>query len=339
MRFVDEAIITVESGKGGKGLVHFRREKFIPLGGPDGGDGGRGGHVILMAGKSATLLDYHHQKKYIAASGQAGGTNQKTGAAGADLWLDVPLGTSVYEWDPETRQKRRLLADLTLPGQQVLLAKGGRGGRGNTFFKSSVRQAPQMAQLGEEGTRLMVFLELKLFADVGLVGFPNAGKSSFLRLVSQARPKVADYPFTTLHPHLGVVRVFDTDLVISDLPGLIEGAAEGVGLGHRFLKHIERTRCLLIMLNGDPHFEKTPHEQYLALKQELLKYNPGILAKPTLVGLNKIDLIPVDQRLLFLKPFENMGMDRGSLKLISTVSREGIDALLQSLREKVGRLS
>ncbi len=279
----DEAKIYVKGGDGGNGAVAFRREKFVPRGGPAGGNGGRGGNVYLVVDPHlSTLLPFHKQIHFKAESGQHGRGKNQHGRSGKDLYVPVPPGTLVY--DAETGE---LLADLTEPGQKVLVARGGRGGRGNAAFKSSVRQAPRIAEKGEPGEERWLRLELKLLADVGIVGVPNAGKSTLLSRVSNARPKIADYPFTTLQPNLGLVEVGNRDFVMADIPGLIEGAHAGAGLGHAFLKHVERCRVLIHLLNGD---SPDPVGDFDAINQELALFNPALAEKPQLVVYNKMDL-------------------------------------------------
>ena len=282
--FFDEAKIYVKSGDGGRGMVSFRREKYVPQGGPDGGDGGHGGSIIFVVNpKINSLVRFHRQVHYRAEDGKNGHRAKRTGATAPDLRLEVPPGTLVR--DVETGE---LLADLVEPGQEVVLLRGGRGGRGNTHFANSVDQAPRVAERGEPGEEQWLYLELKMIADVGLVGMPNAGKSTLLSVISSARPKIADYPFTTLQPNLGVVALDeDTTLVVADIPGLIEGAAQGIGLGHDFLRHIERTRVLIHLLDGSA---AEPLENWAAINQELALYDAGLENKPQLVVLNKMDL-------------------------------------------------
>lgn len=282
--FYDQARIHVRSGDGGDGMISFRREKYVPLGGPDGGDGGRGGDVILVTNPSlSSLVAYQRQTHFRAGNGKHGSTKRKTGAKGQDLRLEVPEGTVVR--NAETGE---LLADMTQSGQEVVLISGGRGGRGNIHFANSRDQAPRMAERGEPGQELWLDLELKLIADVGIVGVPNAGKSTLLSAVSAARPKIADYPFTTLQPNLGVVTLdgYET-MVLADIPGLIEGASQGVGLGHDFLRHIERTRVLIHLLDG---MSEDPLRDWQMINQELERYEGGLAERPQLVVLNKIDL-------------------------------------------------
>ena len=316
----DEAKIYVKGGDGGNGVVAFRREKFVPRGGPAGGSGGRGGHVYLVVYDHLnTLLPFRQQIHFRAQRGQHGRGKNQYGKSGEDLYIPVPPGTMVY--DAETDE---LLADLTEPGQKVLVARGGRGGRGNTAFKSSVRQAPRIAEKGEPGEERWLRLELKLLADVGLVGMPNAGKSTLLSVISNARPKIADYPFTTLQPNLGLVQVGNRDFVVADIPGLIEGAHEGAGLGDRFLRHVERTRVLIHMLNGE---SPDPIGDYEAINQELALFNPALAQKPQLVVYNKMDLPHVRERW----PEVEAELKRREVEApmaISAVTGEGVQEML-----------
>ena len=282
--FYDEAKINVRSGDGGDGMISFRQEKFVRLGGPNGGDGGRGGRVIFVASTHLnSLLSFQHHKHYRAGNGVHGTVQNMTGASGQDLRLEAPVGTIIR--NAETGD---MLADLTQPGQEVVILAGGRGGRGNIHFANSRQQAPRVAERGEPGEELWLTLELKLIADVGIVGVPNAGKSTLLSVVSAARPKIGNYPFTTLQPNLGVVAVNDYEtMVLADIPGLIEGASAGVGLGHDFLRHVERTRVLIHLLDG---MAVDPLQDWKMINDELALYNPELAAKPQLVVLNKIDL-------------------------------------------------
>ena len=294
MKFVDEAEIRVAAGAGGNGCVSFRREKFIPLGGPDGGDGGKGGSVWLVADEGInTLIDFRHQRSFNARRGENGMGRQKTGAHGDDEIIRVPVGTVVINVDTDEE-----IGDLTGNGQRLLVATGGHGGKGNIHFKSSTNRSPHRAIPGEPGEERTIRLELKLLADVGLLGFPNAGKSTFIRAVSAAKPRVADYPFTTLHPNLGVVRVErDRSFVVADIPGLIEGASEGAGLGIQFLKHVMRTRLLLHLVDMAPADEAIdPVAQVKAIEKELKQFEPGLLKRPRWLVLNKADLLPPDER-------------------------------------------
>src|SRR5258708_4483244 len=284
MKFLDQAKIFVKSGDGGAGCVGFRREKFIEFAGPDGGDGGRGGDVVAVAKANLnTLIDFRYQQHFKAQRGGHGMGQNRSGARADDVVLEVPIGTQILEDDNETP-----VADLTEPGQRVVLAKGGDGGFGNTHYKSSTNQAPKRADPGWPGEERWLWLRLKLIADVGLVGLPNAGKSTFLAATSKARPKIADYPFTTLKPQLGVVRSDETEFVIADLPGLIEGAHEGRGLGHRFLGHVERCGAILHLIDGT---EDDVAGAYKAVRAELAAYGHGLDEKPEIIGLNKIDAL------------------------------------------------
>jgi GTPase len=323
MKFLDQAKIYIQSGAGGAGCVSFRREKFIEFGGPDGGDGGRGGDVVAECVDGLnTLIDYRYQQHFKAKIGGHGMGAQRTGARGADMILKVPVGTQVFDEDNET-----LLADLTHVGQRVVLAKGGNGGFGNLHFKSSTNRAPRHANPGQPIEERTIWLRLKLIADAGLVGLPNAGKSTFLAAVSAAKPKIADYPFTTLHPQLGVVSVDGREFVIADIPGLIEGAHEGAGLGDRFLGHIERCRVLLHLVDGTcEHAGKA----YKTVREELDAYGHDLVGKAEVVALNKADaLTPEDlkQQLARLK--------RAAKKtplVMSGVSGQGVPEMLRALR-------
>jgi GTP-binding protein len=294
MKFVDEAVITVTAGNGGNGCISFRREKFIPLGGPDGGDGGDGGSVWVEADENLnTLVDFRHERFFKAQRGQNGMGRQMFGKAGEDITIKVPIGTEVVNVATE-----EIIGDLTSHGARLLVAHGGEGGKGNVHFKSSVNRAPRKASNGTPGEEREIRLEMKLLADVGLLGFPNAGKSTFIRAVSAATPKVADYPFTTLHPNLGVVSVeIGRSFVIADIPGLIEGAADGAGLGSLFLRHVQRTRVLLHLVDIAPFDESIdPAEQVRIIENELRQHDPEMLNKPRWLILNKGDLLDDDTR-------------------------------------------
>lgn len=287
MKFLDEAKIYLKAGDGGAGAVSFRREKFIEFGGPDGGDGGRGGEIIAEAVSNLnTLIDYRYQQHFKAQRGHHGMGRNRQGASGESILLKVPVGTEILAEDKET-----VLADLTEAGQRAVLARGGDGGRGNAQFKSSTNRAPRQFEPGWPGEERWVWLRLKLIADAGLIGLPNAGKSTFLAACSRARPKIADYPFTTLRPHLGVVRLDETEFLLADIPGLIEGAHEGVGLGDRFLKHIERCGVLLHLVDGT---EEEPGKAYRIVREELQAYGHGLAEKTELVALTKIDALDKD---------------------------------------------
>jgi len=328
MKFLDVAKVYIASGSGGGGCVAFRREKFIEFGGPWGGDGGKGGDVWAEAVENLnTLIDYRFQQHVRAKNGRGGMGKEMSGANGADAILRVPVGTQVYEEDGETP-----IADLARPGQRVLLLKGGNGGFGNAHFKSSTNRAPRHANPGQPGEEKIIILKLKLIADVGLVGLPNAGKSTLLSRVSSARPKVADYPFTTLVPQLGVVKIDDNDFVMADLPGLIEGAHEGVGLGDRFLGHAERCSVILHLVDGTQGEIVKP---YRTIRHELEAYGQGLAAKPELVALNKIDAIPKQALARKRAALEKACGHR--VFLTSGVSGEGVTGLLRALAHDVAK--
>lgn len=323
--FFDEAKIYVRSGDGGDGCIAFRREKFVPFGGPSGGNGGRGGDVYLVVDRNLNTL-YHFKKQvhFKAGRGGRGGSKNQQGKDGADLSIPVPPGTVVY--DAETGE---LLADLVEEGQRVLVAKGGRGGRGNAAFASPTYQAPHLAEHGEPGQERWLRLELKLIADVGIIGMPNAGKSTLLAAVSAARPKIADYPFTTLQPNLGVVTVDDySTFVLADLPGLIEGASEGAGLGHQFLRHVERTRLLIHLLNGAA---EDPLADYQVINRELALFSPQLAARPQIVVLNKMDL--PDAQAWWPRVQEAMQARKVEAHAISAVTGQGVKALMRRTYE------
>lgn len=333
MKFIDEVSIEVSSGNGGNGLVAFRREKFVPLGGPAGGDGGRGGDVIFEATDNmTTLYEFSFARIHKAQNGEHGRAKNQFGANGSDLILKVPVGTLIY--DADTGQ---LLVDLAKKKQQATIAKGGRGGRGNARFVSSVRQSPRIAEKGEPGQTLKLKIELKLLADVGLVGLPNAGKSTFLRSVSNARPRVADYPFTTLYPSLGIVKPEGLpSFCMADIPGLIEGAHEGAGLGVQFLKHIERTRLLIHLVDMNEIDMEFPLASYDVIKEELRGFSEDLINKPVVVVANKLDL--PDARELF-KDFQAALAERGITAFpISAATREGVEDLLKHISEQLQKL-
>lgn len=303
--FVDRAKIYIKSGKGGDGAVTFRREPFVPEGGPDGGDGGRGGDVIFQADRNLrTLMDFKYKKKYEAEAGQNGMKKKRFGKAGENLIIKVPLGTVIID-----EESGLVMKDLTEDGESFVVAKGGRGGRGNTNFKNSVRQAPNFAEAGGAAKERNVILELKLIADVGLVGFPNVGKSSLLAVATSAQPKIANYHFTTIDPNLGVVKIYDSSFVMADIAGIIEGASEGLGMGFKFLKHIERTKVLIHVVDVSGSEGRNPIDDFNKINKELEAYSPGILKKPQLVAANKIDMIDEDdpQYLEFKKYVEDLG--------------------------------
>lgn len=303
--FVDRAKIYIKSGKGGDGAVTFRRELFVPEGGPDGGDGGRGGDVIFMADRNLrTLMDFKYKKKYEAEAGQNGMKKKRFGKAGENLIIKVPLGTVIID-----EASGLVMKDLTEDGESFVAAKGGRGGRGNTNFKNSGRQAPNFAEAGGAAKERNVILELKLIADVGLVGFPNVGKSSLLAVATSAQPKIANYHFTTIDPNLGVVKIYDSSFVMADIAGIIEGASEGLGMGFKFLKHIERTKVLIHVVDVSGSEGRNPIDDFNKINKELEAYSPRILKKPQLVAANKIDMIDEDdpQYIEFKKYVEDLG--------------------------------
>jgi GTPase len=329
MQFLDEAKVHVRSGDGGNGAVSFRREKFVEFGGPDGGGGGRGGDVIVeCVANLNTLLDYRYRQHFKAKKGGHGMGQNRSGAKGADVVLQVPPGTQILEEDGET-----LIVDLTKPGERIVLARGGNGGFGNTHFKSSTNQAPRHANPGQKGEELAIWLRLKLIADAGLVGLPNAGKSTFLASVSAARPKIAAYPFTTLHPNLGVVRIDSIDFVLADIPGLIEGAHEGAGLGDRFLGHVERTAVLLHLVDATLD---DPADAYRTIRGEVEGYGGGLKDKPEIVALSKADAVPADQ---IKKKAKALAKVAGRKPLIlSAVSGEGVKEALREIASAIAAL-
>jgi GTP-binding protein len=335
MKFVDEARIEVAGGKGGNGVASFRREKFIPKGGPDGGDGGRGGNVYAVADCNInTLIDYRYARKHFAKNGENGRGSDCYGAGGTDIELKMPVGTLVTDSDTG-----ELVADLTTHGERYLIARGGKGGLGNLHFKSSVNRAPRQCTPGEPGEHRNLSLELKVLADVGLLGMPNAGKSTFISAVSNARPKIADYPFTTLHPQLGVVRVGpEQSFVVADIPGLIEGASEGAGLGHLFLRHLSRTKILLHIIDMAPFDpDVDPLQEAKALAEELRKYDEDLYEKPRWYVLNKLDLLEDDvraDRVAELKAGLGLGED-DRVFVISAATREGCEDLIKAIAETI----
>jgi GTP-binding protein len=328
MKFLDSAKVYIRSGNGGNGCVSFRREKFIEFGGPNGGDGGRGGDVWAEAVENLnTLIDYRFQQHLYAKNGGHGMGKEMSGARGTDAVIKVPVGTQIYEEDNET-----LIADLDQPGARALLLEGGNGGFGNAHFKSSTNRAPRRANPGQPGIEKTIWLRLKLIADVGLIGLPNAGKSTFLSRVSSAKPKIADYPFTTLHPQLGMVRAKGSDFVVADLPGLIEGAHEGAGLGVRFLGHAERTSVVLHLIDGT---ESAVVKAYRTIRSELASYGHGLAEKPEILVLNKSDA--VSKAMLARKRASLEKASGQKVLVMSGVSGEGIDAVLGSLAKAVER--
>ncbi|MGH6875078.1 MAG: GTPase ObgE [Aestuariivirgaceae bacterium] len=328
MKFLDQAKIYIRSGDGGAGSVSFRREKFIEFGGPDGGDGGRGGDVWAEAVDGLnTLIDYRYQQHFKAEKGGHGMGRSRAGGKGEDIVLRVPAGTQIFEEDNET-----LITDLVNRGDRVLLARGGNGGFGNEHFKSSTNRAPRHANPGQSGEERWVWLRLKLIADAGLVGLPNAGKSTFLASVSAAKPKIADYPFTTLAPHLGVVRLGTRSFVLADIPGLIEGASEGSGLGHRFLGHVERCAVLLHLIDITA---EDPVAAYRTVRRELKKYDAALAAKPELVALTKIDALPPEAAAGIAQTFK--ARTRKRPLLLSAVSHAGVDEAVAELSRVIDR--
>lgn len=324
MKFVDEANIYVEAGKGGDGIVSFRRELAVPFGGPNGGDGGNGGSVYLVGNANLnTLADFRYTCNFKAENGQTGMGSECTGRGGEDLYLQVPLGTAVYDSDTE-----ELIADITTHEQQLLVAKGGFHGLGNTRFKSSTNRAPRQFTKGKPGEARNLRLELKVLADVGLLGLPNAGKSTLIRAISSAKPKVADYPFTTLYPNLGVVRI-DTNrsFVVADIPGIIEGAAEGAGLGLQFLRHVSRTRLLLHLVDMAPFDDADPVEAVHIIENELAKYDEALSGYARWLVLNKIDLLPEDEREKRCKDVIKRLRWKGPVYRIAAIKKEGTEQL------------
>ena len=341
MKFIDEAKIYVKAGDGGNGAATFRREKYIPMGGPNGGDGGRGGSIYVIADRNInTLVDYRYTRKFIGKRGENGGGADQYGAGGDDIVLRMPVGTVIYDLNTE-----EIVADLAEHGQQVLIARGGKGGLGNLHFKSSTNRAPRQKTNGEQGEEFEFRLELRVLADVGLLGLPNAGKSTLIRAISSARPKVADYPFTTLHPNLGVVRVDDErSFVVADVPGLIEGAADGAGLGIRFLKHLQRTRILLHLVDIAPiDPDANPVRDAKAIVGELLKHDPALADKPRWLVLNKLDLIPEEDREKaikdFLKAYKKATKYDGPVFPIAAISGEGTKPLIYAIQQALEQMA
>lgn len=333
MKFIDEAKIYVKAGDGGRGCVSFRREKYIPRGGPDGGDGGKGGDVAIVADNSlSSLLDFKYKKSYVAERGEHGQGSNCTGKNGKDIKIRVPVGTVIK--DAETNE---IIEDLTRDCQEIIIAKGGRGGKGNAFFVSSTYQAPKFAQPGEKGEDRWLHLELKLLADVGIIGFPNAGKSTLISHISAAKPKIADYPFTTLKPHLGVVKFGElNNFVVADIPGLIEGAHTGKGLGIKFLKHIERTSLFIHLIDISPQTGRDPISDFEIINIELKAFNPDMAKRPQVAVLNKVDITEAREQLpKLLKFFKAAGL---AVFSISAATGEGLDGLVKYVGKEVMRL-
>ncbi len=337
MKFVDEATIRIQAGNGGRGMISFRREKFIPFGGPDGGDGGGGGSVWLVAKEGLnTLADFRYQRSFKAPNGEPGGSADCSGRGGADLEVPVPVGTVVYDVDTE-----ETLGDLATEGARLLVAKGGKGGLGNQHFKSSTNRTPRKATPGHPGEKRELRLELKLLADVGLLGLPNAGKSTLISVVSAARPRIADYPFTTLHPNLGVVYVGEhQSFVMADIPGVIGGAAEGAGLGIRFLKHLQRTRLLLHLVDiAPPDPEADPVADARTIVAELKKFSPELARRDRWLVLNKIDLLPPAEAEKRCKEIVRRLRWKGPVYRISGATRQGTQALCRDLMRRLEELA
>lgn len=332
MKFVDEAFIDISAGDGGNGCVSFRHEKYKEFGGPNGGDGGRGGHVWAVADSNLnTLVDYRFSRRYDAGRGEHGMGSDMFGAMGADVVLKMPVGTILS--DAETGE---VLFELLTPGEKIMIAKGGDGGFGNMRFKSSINRAPRQKTPGWPGEKKSLKLELKVLADVGLLGLPNAGKSTLISAISNARPRIADYPFTTLHPNLGVVRVGpEQSFVVADLPGLIEGAAEGAGLGHQFLRHLQRTRLLLHLVDIAPFDGSDPVAGAKAIVGELKKYDEGLYKKPRWLVLNKLDMVPAHEREERVKDFVKRMRYKGPVFQISALTRENCEHLAQAVYQHI----
>lgn len=341
MKFIDEAKIYVKAGDGGNGVASFRREKYIPMGGPDGGDGGKGGSIYVIADRNInTLVDYRYTRKFLAQRGENGRGSDCYGAGGEDIVMRMPVGTVISDLNTD-----EVIADLDHHDKKVLIARGGKGGLGNIHFKSSTNRSPRKCTKGEPGEEFELKLELRVLADVGLLGLPNAGKSTLIRAISAARPKVADYPFTTLHPNLGVVRV-DTEksFVVADVPGLIEGAADGAGLGIRFLKHLQRTRILLHLVDIAPlDPDADPVKDAIAIVGELAKHDPALVEKPRWLVLNKLDLIPEEEREQritdFLKAYKKKSKYDGPVFSIAAINGEGTKPLIYAIHEALEKIA
>ncbi|MDD4350632.1 MAG: GTPase ObgE [Clostridia bacterium] len=329
--FIDKVEISIKAGDGGDGIVSFLREKYVPNGGPDGGNGGNGGSIIFEATRNKnTLIDFKYVKKFEATAGEKGGSHLCSGKNGKDVIIQVPCGTIIK--DAETNE---ILADMYADGDQYVVLQGGKGGRGNDFFKTSTRQAPHFSQLGEKTKFYKVKLELKTIADVALVGKPNVGKSTLLSVISNAKPKIADYNFTTLSPNLGVVKYYDDSFIVADIPGLIEGASEGAGLGHDFLAHIERTRLIVHVIDASGYYGNNPIEDYKIINKELKSYNKHLSTLPQIVALTKVDLLPQDSTVVedFKKKVKNV-----EVIPICSITKQNINNLLKSINEKLKTL-
>ena len=333
MKFIDEATIKIYAGDGGNGVATFRREKYEPLGGPSGGDGGRGGSIYMEADRNInTLVDYRYSRVFRAQRGENGRSAECYGAKGEEMLLRVPVGTVISD-----KASGQMLVDLSEHGQRAQMAAGGKGGLGNVHFKSSLNRAPRQCTKGDPGEEIELYLELKVLADVGLLGMPNAGKSTLITAISNARPRIADYPFTTLHPNLGVVRVGpEQSFVVADLPGLIEGASEGAGLGHLFLRHLQRTRLLLHVVDMAPFDDAIDTvAQAKAIVNELKKYDPALYNKPRWLVLNKLDMVPVEERAALVKDFVKRLKFKGPVFEISALTREGCESLIKIVYQHV----
>ena len=331
--FVDYVSIKLKAGNGGDGYKHFLRDKFHVAGGPDGGNGGRGGHIYFIGDKEQTnLSNFYYKRKYVAGNGNMGGANTSNGKQGDDLIIKVPVGTVVRD-----KTNNQVVAEIVDTQNAVLILKGGKGGRGNAFFASSTRQTPNFCEVGEETKIYDVILELKLIADVGLVGMPNVGKSTILSVVSNARPKIANYHFTTLEPNLGVVQCYDQSFVVADIPGLIEGASEGVGLGHEFLRHIERTRMLVHVVDISGSEGDNPLESYEKINNELLKYSEVLAKKPKIIALNKCDLINDDNK-HYLNEFIKKYGKKFTIVQVSAATKQGVDELIKQIYAKLSTI-
>ena len=336
MKFVDEATIDVVAGDGGSGCMSFRREKFIPFGGPNGGDGGRGASVFAMADRNLnTLIDFRYARRHVGRHGEHGRGSDQYGAAAEDIVLRMPLGTIIKDFETD-----EVIAELLVPDEKVLIAKGGDGGFGNLHFKTSTNRAPRQKTPGWPGEQKKLKLELRVLADVGLLGMPNAGKSTLIAAISNARPKIADYPFTTLHPNLGVVRVAaEQSFVVADIPGLIEGASDGAGLGHLFLRHLQRTHLLLHVVDFAPFDEAVdPVAQAKSIVAELRKYDESLFDKPRWLVLNKLDMVPAEERAQRVKDFIKRFKWKGPVFEISALTREGCESLIQAVYQQVASL-